>query len=182
MTYSNVNRSPGFSVFSKTLQALSNSSSGQRLLIGISSLRSSSVGAASEIARCGRSAVVREIENCAARLRRLRSSRDSARCRRPLRIGHDAQCFQQLVEVQKRFARAHADEICAARRLHANAVSIVERDQICSTISPGVNERSRPSWAVRQKVHCSGQPDCEEKQIVSRRSSGMKTVSTGRPS
>ena len=28
-----------------------------------------------------------------------------------------------------------------------------------STISPGVSERSNPSWAVRQNVHCKGQPD-----------------------
>ena len=53
---------------------------------------------------------------------------------------------------------------------------------ICSTISPAVSVRSRPSFAVRQKSHWSGQPDCEEKQMVSRRSSGMNTVSTGRPS
>ena len=58
ITYSKVNRSPGFRLFSNSLQALSNSSSGHFLLIGINSLRSSSVGAAKEIARCGRAAIV----------------------------------------------------------------------------------------------------------------------------
>src|SRR6476620_8872 len=53
---------------------------------------------------------------------------------------------------------------------------------ICSTISPGVRFRSRPSFAVRQKSHLRGQPDCDEKQMVSRFSVGIKTASTGRPS
>src|SRR5436309_15705864 len=51
---------------------------------------------------------------------------------------------------------------------------------ICSTISPAVRFRSRPSFAVKQKSHLSGHPDCDEKQIVSRFSVGMKTASTGR--
>ena len=48
----------GLSDLSNSLQADNNSSIGHFLFIGISSLRSSSFGAASEIARRGRSAIV----------------------------------------------------------------------------------------------------------------------------
>ena len=58
ITYSKVNRSPALSVCSNSLQAPSNSSSGHFLLIGISSSRRSSVGAASDIAKFGRCKIV----------------------------------------------------------------------------------------------------------------------------
>src|ERR1051325_1157183 len=53
---------------------------------------------------------------------------------------------------------------------------------ICSAISPAVRFLNKPSLAVKQKSHFRGQPDCDEKQMVSRFSVGMKTVSTGLPS
>src|SRR5204862_6329434 len=46
-----------------------------------------------------------------------------------VRIRHDAQSFQERVEVQKRLARAHADEIRAAWRFDAGSVSVVEYDE-----------------------------------------------------
>jgi hypothetical protein len=75
-------------------------------------------------------------------------------------------------KARKRLARAHRDEVRPARGLRARAVSVVQAITICSTISPAVSVRSSPSFAVRQKSHCKGQPDCDEKQIVSRLSPG----------
>ena len=63
------------------------------------------------------------------------------------------------------------------RKMEAFIISLVSMIGACFIVEIFL---SKPSWAVKQKVHCSGQPDCEEKQIVSRRSSGIKTVSIGR--
>ena len=42
-------------------------------------------------------------------------------------IRHDAQRFHQRLESEKRFACSHTHEIDAARRLHSNAIGIIQR-------------------------------------------------------
>src|SRR5947207_6059794 len=44
------------------------------------------------------------------------------------RIIHDANRFQQVIEIQKRLARTHANQVSSARRWHAGAISVVKRE------------------------------------------------------
>ena len=57
------------------------------------------------------------------------------------------------------------------------SASLVETvlDEICDALAQGesVKISSFGSFAVRQKSHFSGQPDCDEKQIVSRPFDGI---------
>ena len=99
---------------------------------------------------------------------------------RPVRFFQDADRFHQFIEIQKRLARSHSHQISSAGRFHPHSVSIVERENNLFDNFSGSQISQQAELGCQTKVHCKGQPDCEEKQIVSRRSSGMKTVSTGK--
>jgi hypothetical protein len=52
----------------------------------------------------------------------------------------------------------------------------------CSRISPAVRFRPSPIVPVAQKVHASGQPDCDDTHTVRRFLCRIATASTGNPS
>ena len=60
--------------------------------------------------------------------------------------------------------------------------SIAASTVTCSAISPAARLRPRPMLPVAQKVHASGQPDCDETQTVRRLRWLIATASTGKPS